>query len=221
MKSIAMAKNVAANQNTASPFETSPFVKLRTAPQDDEHCDGKERCGKSKFCFILRSRPLGGVSTCLREAEAASLRRRQEDEAAPSLIYASFPCLPSGRTMAIRSPREAADMDEPTGAQIEIVAETADLRVVRITLAPGGSIPWHHHSNVDDRFFCTEGEMTVEIRAPQQIHHLTPGGECTVPAKTAHVVSNVGEQRCRFVLVQGMGAYDRVPEDAVAPTPAP
>ncbi len=112
-------------------------------------------------------------------------------------------------------------MDEPNGATIDIVAETADLRVSRITLTPGGSIPWHRHSHVDDRFFCTEGEMTVETREPRQNHsqtrRLTPGGEVTVPAGTAHVVSNVGAERCRFVLVQGMGAYDRIPEDAPAP----
>lgn len=104
---------------------------------------------------------------------------------------------------------------------IEVIAETADLRVVRITLAPGGSIPWHHHTNIADRFFCTEGDMTVETHGPLETHRLTPGGECTVPAKTPHVVSNVGAARCRFVLVQGMGAYDRVPGDAPAPSPGP
>lgn len=112
-------------------------------------------------------------------------------------------------------------MDQPKGAEFELIAETADLRVSRITLAPGGSIPWHHHSHVDDRFFCTEGEMTVKTSWPQETHRLTPGGDCMVPARTAHVVTNVGEGRCRFVLVQGMGAYDRVPEEAPAPSPTP
>lgn len=108
-------------------------------------------------------------------------------------------------------------MNQPNGADIEIIAETADLRVSRITLEVGGGIPWHHHSQVDDRFFCTEGEMTVETRQPPETRRLIPGGEYTVPAGTGHVVRNVGAERCRFVLVQGMGAYDRIAEDAPAP----
>ena len=112
-------------------------------------------------------------------------------------------------------------MNQPNGADIEIIAQTADLRVVRITLAPGGGIPWHHHSQVDDKYFCTEGDMTVETREPPEVHGLGPGSEFTVPAGTGHLVSNVGAGRCRFVLVQGMGAYDRIPEDAPAPTVAP
>lgn len=93
----------------------------------------------------------------------------------------------------------------------EIVAETPDLRVVRITLAAGEFVPWHFHSNVSDRFFCVEGEMTVETRTPGELHRLVPGGGCTVPAKTAHIVSNVGAEHCQFLLVQGMGTYDFVP----------
>ena len=111
-------------------------------------------------------------------------------------------------------PNEASTERAPVIRDLEIIAETPELRVVRIGLEPGETIPWHSHTQISDRFFCTEGEMTVETRAPRQTHRLTPGSDCMVPARTAHVVTNVGAAPCRFVLVQGIGAYDRVPEDA-------
>ena len=92
-----------------------------------------------------------------------------------------------------------------------VVAETPDLRVLRITLAPDEVIPWHFHSNIIDTFFCIEGAVQIETRAPRNTHGLTPGEQCAVPPKTAHIVSNTSDQRCRFVLVQGVGAYDFIP----------
>ncbi len=92
-----------------------------------------------------------------------------------------------------------------------VVAQTPELRVSRLTLAEGQLIPWHYHSNVEDRMFCLEGELEVETRAPRATHRLSPGDDCTVPPKTAHMVSNVGQGRARFVLVQGVGAFDFQP----------
>ncbi|MCZ6663684.1 MAG: cupin domain-containing protein, partial [Gammaproteobacteria bacterium] len=74
--------------------------------------------------------------------------------------------------------------------------------------APGQYIPWHYHSAIVDQFFCLEGDLNVETRAPKDVHTLAPGGEYAVPARVAHRVKNDGSSRCRFVLVQGVGAYD-------------
>jgi quercetin dioxygenase-like cupin family protein len=93
----------------------------------------------------------------------------------------------------------------------EILAETPTLRVLQITLAAGQSIPWHFHSAIEDRFFCLEGDLNVETRAPKAVHTLTSGRDCAVPARMAHRVSNGGSTRCRFVLVQGVGPYDYCP----------
>lgn len=89
-----------------------------------------------------------------------------------------------------------------------IVAEAPELRVVRITLAPGQVVPWHWHSEIRDTFFCLEGAMTVETRAPRHEYRLAPGDECAVEPKTAHIVRNTGPGRCRFAVVQGPGVYD-------------
>jgi len=98
-----------------------------------------------------------------------------------------------------------------TVAGTRIVAETPDLRVVEITLAEGEQVPWHYHSTIADHFFCLEGDLTIETRAPRARHALGPGAECLIPAKTAHVVTNGGNGVCRFLLVQGIGAYDYLP----------
>lgn len=97
---------------------------------------------------------------------------------------------------------------EYTIEKTETLAETPELRVLRITLAPGQFIPWHYHSNTTDSFACLEGELEVETRAPRHSYRLGPGGECEVPPKTAHTAINKGPGRCRFLVVQGVGAYD-------------
>ena len=92
----------------------------------------------------------------------------------------------------------------------EIVADDATYRVQIMTLAAGQCVPWHYHSHVEDIFFCLEGPMTVETRAPRGVHHLEPGQSLAVPAKTAHYVSGLDGGRCRFLICQG-GDYDFVP----------
>jgi quercetin dioxygenase-like cupin family protein len=90
----------------------------------------------------------------------------------------------------------------------DILAEVPDLRVLKITLAPGQSIPWHYHSVIADQFFCLEGDLKVETRGGREAFTLAAGDECRIEAKSAHFVSNNGASRCRFLLVQGVGAYD-------------
>lgn len=89
-----------------------------------------------------------------------------------------------------------------------IVAETQDLSVKVFTLAEGQEIPWHYHSRITDTFFCLEGRLQVETRAPAKRHRLALGESCAVAAKTAHRVSGVDGGRCRFLIVQGIGEYD-------------
>ena len=91
------------------------------------------------------------------------------------------------------------------------VAETDDLAVKRFTLAQGQEIPWHYHSRVSDTFFCLEGALVVETRAPRCLHRLLTGESCAVPPMTAHRVSGLDGARVRFLIVQGVGEYDYQP----------
>jgi quercetin dioxygenase-like cupin family protein len=90
----------------------------------------------------------------------------------------------------------------------EMVAETPDLRMVVLTLAAGQEVPWHWHSHVADQVICLEGPMLVETRAPREQFELVAGQRCAVPAKRAHRVGGKDGGRCKFALLQGIGAYD-------------
>ena len=83
----------------------------------------------------------------------------------------------------------------------EVVAETDDLRVSIMTLAPGQEVPWHYHSHVTDTFYCLEGVLSVETRAPPARHLLDVGESCAVPPTTAHRVTG---RQCRG---QGVGRH--------------
>ena len=98
-----------------------------------------------------------------------------------------------------------------TIAGCELVAEGADLRVQVLTLAAGQCVPWHYHSEISDSFVCLEGPMVVETRAPRHVYRLLPGERCAVPPKTAHYVHGKADGPCKFLIVQGVGAYDFVP----------
>jgi quercetin dioxygenase-like cupin family protein len=93
----------------------------------------------------------------------------------------------------------------------EVVAATAELRVLRQVLAPADSVPWHRHSRITDRFFCLEGSVTVETRAPDAVHVLRPADRCEVSPGVAHRVRNAGPGRAQLLLVQGPGPYDFLP----------
>jgi quercetin dioxygenase-like cupin family protein len=95
----------------------------------------------------------------------------------------------------------------------EMIAETADLRVQILTLAAGEEVPWHHHTNVSDTFFCLDGPMLVETRSAEGDHPLAPGERCSTAPGTQHRVTGKDGGACRFVIVQGIGKYDYVAAD--------
>lgn len=95
--------------------------------------------------------------------------------------------------------------------ETEMVAETPDLRVVRLTLGPGECVPWHWHTNISDHFVCVQGALEIETRAPRAMHRLRPGQEAVVPAKVAHIVRNASSGTSQFLVIQGVGDYDYQP----------
>jgi len=96
-------------------------------------------------------------------------------------------------------------------AGYETVMEGADMQALVLTLAAGQSVPWHYHSEITDRFFCLNGPMVVETRAPRAMNELETGETCTVLPKTAHRVHGKDNGPCRYLLLQGVGVYDNMP----------
>ena len=93
----------------------------------------------------------------------------------------------------------------------ETVMEGMDMRAVVLTLAAGECVPWHYHSDISDVFFCLDGPMIVETRAPRDLTELETGGRYAVPPRTAHYVRGKDNGPCRFLILQGTGVYDNVP----------
>ena len=93
-------------------------------------------------------------------------------------------------------------------AGYEVPEETPELRMIVVTLDAGQEVPWHWHSNVSDRFFCMEGPMVVETRAPREVFELRPGETCVVPARRAHRTTGKDGGACKFAALQGVGVYD-------------
>ena len=97
---------------------------------------------------------------------------------------------------------------EFTVERIDVVAEVPELRVLHMRLEKGEKVPWHWHAEIWDRFYCLEGKLEIECRAPKSTKHLSPGDEHHVPPKTAHEVRNIGNRVTRVIVVQGVGPYD-------------
>ena len=95
---------------------------------------------------------------------------------------------------------------------IHVVAKGDDVLVREYTLDPGETIPWHRHSVVSDYYYGLEGTVVIETRAPDARHEVAAGQTATVTPPTVHQVSNPTAARCRFLLIQGVGRYDFVPE---------
>jgi quercetin dioxygenase-like cupin family protein len=93
----------------------------------------------------------------------------------------------------------------------EVVMEGADMRALVLTLAAGECVPWHSHSHISDRFFCLNGPMIVETRAPRKTNELQAGDSCIVEPKMAHYVHGKEDGPCRFLVLQGVGVYDNIP----------
>jgi quercetin dioxygenase-like cupin family protein len=94
----------------------------------------------------------------------------------------------------------------------ETIAEAPGLRIRRLRLAAGQSVPWHHHSNITDTFFCMTGRVVVEMRDPKAQRVLDPGQMFAVPPGVVHFVHGEGFGACAFMVVQGIGVYDFVPD---------
>jgi quercetin dioxygenase-like cupin family protein len=85
-----------------------------------------------------------------------------------------------------------------------------DMQARLFTLAAGEAIPWHAHTAVTDWYFVLEGALSIETRAPGERRVLRVGAHHRTPPKTAHLISNGADGDTRFLLLQGVGAYDFV-----------
>jgi quercetin dioxygenase-like cupin family protein len=93
------------------------------------------------------------------------------------------------------------------------IAKGSDVGVQERTLAPGQEIPWHYHTVITDTTYCIEGAVQIEMLGPPEDVLLAPGESHAVTTNRPHRITPHGDRPCRFLLVQGVGQYDRHPVD--------
>jgi mannose-6-phosphate isomerase-like protein (cupin superfamily) len=97
--------------------------------------------------------------------------------------------------------------------KVNWVAKGSDVGVQERTLEPGQAIPWHYHTVITDTTYCIEGTVQIEMLGPPERVLLAPGQSHAVPTNRPHKITPHGDRPCRFLLVQGVGKYDRHPVD--------
>jgi quercetin dioxygenase-like cupin family protein len=84
---------------------------------------------------------------------------------------------------------------------------TPTLRVAEYRMEPGISGQEHFHSAVDELCVCLEGVLTVS-RQGSSTQRLKPGERVLIPAGQIHRLYGAQECECRYLVIQGVGAYD-------------
>ena len=93
--------------------------------------------------------------------------------------------------------------------RIEQVVKGSDVQARVFTLAPGETIPWHYHRESTDHYFVLEGVLSISTREPDiKRKTLQVGATYKIFPGTQHLIANGGDTDCRFLLLQGIGAYD-------------
>ena len=90
----------------------------------------------------------------------------------------------------------------------EIIAKVKNLRALILTMGPGQCLSWHHHSEVTETIFCSEGPVQVKTRTPDGERILAPGEMMAIMPGQSHKVSGISGGRCKVLLILGVGHWD-------------
>ena len=97
----------------------------------------------------------------------------------------------------------------------EIIVQTANVKVRVLELQPGEVGPLHHHTEITDNMFGISGEIVVITKNPDEKKVLTPGVHCKIkPGRIHQVINNLGNEKSKYLLVQGVGKYDFIKKHA-------
>ncbi|HYO51352.1 hypothetical protein [Archangium sp.] len=105
-----------------------------------------------------------------------------------------------------------------------------------IRLRRGQSSTFHHHTVTRDTFYVVKGRLTVFIEvgdgaSPEKAYHalcatpierqaggqrhevrLLPGEVLVIEPQVVHCAANLNDELCEFLCIEGVGAYDFIPQ---------
>lgn len=97
----------------------------------------------------------------------------------------------------------------------EIIIQTEDVKIRILELQPYEIGPFHFHTEITDYMFGISGEIIVSMKNPTQKIFLKPGFQCKIDPERVHRVSNnLKSETSKYLLVQGVGTYDFIKENA-------
>jgi mannose-6-phosphate isomerase-like protein (cupin superfamily) len=84
-----------------------------------------------------------------------------------------------------------------------------NLSIIEERMPPGTAEKRHLHQRTTQFFYVLAGELTIELDG--EVHRLTPLTGLTIPAQTAHQVSNRSGEDARFLVISQPPSHgDRV-----------
>jgi len=89
-----------------------------------------------------------------------------------------------------------------------VIMKTDNVSVRIMDLDQGAATDWHFHTQVADFFVCLSGVLQVQKRDPDEKMQLLPGQYLQLGAGQVHRVTNIGDGKAEYLLVQGVGIYD-------------
>ena len=89
-----------------------------------------------------------------------------------------------------------------------IIAQSAEMRVIDQTLAPGEAVPWHLHPESDDYLICLRGELQVREINPERVTTLRALERRLIPKRRPHTTVNASAEECQYLAVQGPGRVE-------------
>jgi quercetin dioxygenase-like cupin family protein len=95
-------------------------------------------------------------------------------------------------------------------------AERPGFRITELQISPTQQVPWHCHTNIQDTFYVLDGRVRLNLRDPVETVELAPSQTYSVRPGRPHLVTNAGETSATFLILQGIGTYDYVPQSAAS-----
>lgn len=93
------------------------------------------------------------------------------------------------------------------GGKVDWIAKGTDVGVQKRALGPGGD------ASITDTTYCIEDSIQIDMLDPPERVVLAVGERHPIPTHRPHQLTAHGGRPCRFLLIQGVGAYARHPID--------
>jgi quercetin dioxygenase-like cupin family protein len=121
-------------------------------------------------------------------------------------MYSTMSVKPAGRV----TPQK---VENAVGTEIEWLVDRHDgapnFEMRKFTIKPGGSIPKHHHLDIEHEQYVLKGRYRVGVG--DRVYEVREGDSIYIPSGTAHWYENTGDENAEFLcIVPKKEKYDSV-----------